>query len=258
MRILKSLASAFLMYSRIPMPQVEWKEENRRYALCFFPLVGAVSGAIFLLWKYICGLLDIGALVFGAVSVLIPLIVTGGIHMDGFCDVTDAKASCADREKRLKIMSDPHIGSFAAMWLCAYLILQTAMLAEIKNFGTAVIVACGYVLSRSLSGLAAVTFRSAKKEGTLQSFAKPAHKKVTVSVLILITVLTAAGMLMTDIISGGLALLCVVMIFIYYRISSYKNFGGITGDTAGWFLQICEMAVLIAAVMGEKLTEVFI
>ena len=237
---------------------MEWKEENRRYALCFFPLVGAVSGAIFLLWKYICSWLNIGALADGAVSALIPLLVTGGIHMDGFCDVTDAKASCADRESKLKIMSDPHIGSFAAMWLCVYLILQTAMLAEIKNFGTAVIVACGFVLSRAFSGLAAVTFKSAKKEGALQNFAKPAHKKVTVSVLILITVLTASAMLMTDIISGGLALFCAIMMFVYYRISAYKNFGGITGDTAGWFLQICEMAVMIAAVMGEKLTEAFL
>ncbi|MGN0600902.1 MAG: adenosylcobinamide-GDP ribazoletransferase [Oscillospiraceae bacterium] len=255
MRILKSLASAFLMYSRIPMPQVEWKEENRRYALCFFPIVGAVSGAIFLLWKYICGLFGIGSLADGAVSALIPLLVTGGIHMDGFCDVTDAKASCADREGKLKIMSDPHIGSFAAMWLCAYLILQTAMLAEIKNFGTAVIVACGYVLSRSLSGLAAVTFQSAKKEGELQSFAKPAHKKVTIAVLLVFTAVLAAAMLCADLISGGLALAGAAGAFIYYRISAYKNFGGITGDLAGWFLQICEMAVLILAVVGEKLTE---
>ena len=49
MHILRSFASAFLMYSRIPMPQVEWKEENRRYALCFFPLIGAVIGAVFIL-----------------------------------------------------------------------------------------------------------------------------------------------------------------------------------------------------------------
>lgn len=256
MRILKSLASAFLMYSRIPMPQVEWKEENRRYALCFFPLVGAVSGALFLLWKYVCGLLNIGALADGAVSALIPLLVTGGIHMDGFSDVTDAKASCADREGKLKIMSDPHIGSFAAMRLCIYLILQTAMFAEIKNFGTAVIVACGFVLSRALSGLAAVTFKSAKKEGTLQSFAKPAHKKVTIAVLFVITAIMSAAMLGADLICGGLALVGAAAAFIYYRVSAYKNFGGITGDLAGWFLQICEMAVLIFAVVGEKITEV--
>ncbi len=256
MKLLKSFASAFLMYSRIPMPQVEWKEENRRYALCFFPLIGAVIGAFFLLWQYVCKMFNAGDLLKGAVSVIIPLVVTGGIHMDGFCDVIDANSSCADKEKKLKIMSDPHIGSFAAMWLCVYLILQTALLAEVKK--TAVIVAGGYVLSRALSGLAAVTFKGAKKDGALQSFAKPAHKKITIVVLIIFTAIMSAAMLMTDLVSGGLALIGAAGAFIYYRISAYKNFGGITGDTAGWFLQICEMAVLIAAVMGEKITEAFL
>lgn len=256
MKILKSLASAFLMYSRIPMPQVEWKEENRRYALCFFPLIGAVIGGVLLLWRYICGLLDIGALLTGAVSAIIPLIITGGIHMDGFCDVIDANSSCADREKKLEIMSDPHIGSFAAMWLCAYLLLQAALLAEVQR--SAVIVACGYVLSRSLSGLAAVTFKGAKKDGALQSFAKPAHKKVTISVLIVTAVVMAAAMLSADFICGGLAIIGGLTAFVYYRISAYKSFGGITGDTAGRFLQECEMAVLIFAVLGEKITGVLL
>ena len=31
---------AFSMYSRIPMPMFEWKEEDMKYAMCFFPLVG--------------------------------------------------------------------------------------------------------------------------------------------------------------------------------------------------------------------------
>lgn len=253
MMILKSLASAFLMYSRIPMPQVEWKEENRRYALCFFPLIGAVSGAIFLLWRYICGLLGVSSFLCGAVSALIPLLVTGGIHLDGFCDVTDAKASCADRETKLKIMSDPHIGSFAVMKVCAYLILQTALLSEMKSIAAAVVAAVGFVLSRALSGFAAVTFKGAKKDGALQSFAKPAHKNVTVAVLVIIAFFSAAAMLGAGLAVGGCAILGAVLTFVYYRVSSYKNFGGITGDLAGWFLQICEMAVLLGAVLGEKL-----
>ena len=55
--MIKSLISAFLMYSRIPMPQIEWKEENRRYALGFFPLVGAVIGGMLILWRCLCNIL---------------------------------------------------------------------------------------------------------------------------------------------------------------------------------------------------------
>ena len=36
------------MYSRIPMPNREWTEENMSYAMCFFPMIGGVIGLI--LW----------------------------------------------------------------------------------------------------------------------------------------------------------------------------------------------------------------
>ena len=38
---------AFSMYSRIPMPMFEWKEEDMKYAMCFFPAIGMVIGAVF-------------------------------------------------------------------------------------------------------------------------------------------------------------------------------------------------------------------
>ncbi len=256
MKVLNSLVSAFLMYSKIPMPQVEWKEGNRRYALCFFPFVGAVVGVLFLLWQFVCGWLEIGFFLKSIGSVLIPLLVTGGIHVDGYCDVIDAKSSYADRETKLKIMSDPHVGSFAVMGLVGYFLLQTALFSETDHTDTTLLIAYGYILSRALSGIAAVTFKSAKNGGTLQSFAKPAHKKVTLIVLSCITAAVCGAMLLTNPLTGGIVLLGAGGSLLYYRIYAYKNFGGITGDLAGWFLQICEMGILILAVIGEKVTEV--
>lgn len=40
MTIIKSMVIACAMYSKIPMPKVDWNEKNMKYALCFFPLVG--------------------------------------------------------------------------------------------------------------------------------------------------------------------------------------------------------------------------
>ena len=258
MIILRSLASAFLMYSRIPMPQVEWKEENRRYALCFFPIIGAVIGVLILLWRYLCSLLDFGAIITGVVSVIIPVMVTGGIHIDGFCDVIDAKSSFGDREKKLSIMSDAHIGSFAAIYLAVYLLLQTAVYSEIRDMKTVAVTALGFVLSRSLSGIGAVCFKSAKSDGTLQSFVKPAHRKITLSVLVVIAVITAVFTAYISLVSGVLVIVGALFCFGLYRISAYKNFGGITGDTAGWFLQICELATAVMALVGEKIMGVIL
>ena len=43
--VLRSAAMAFLMFSVIPMPRVEWKKENMRYMLCCLPL-GSQFGII--------------------------------------------------------------------------------------------------------------------------------------------------------------------------------------------------------------------
>ena len=252
--MLKSLISAFLMYSRIPMPQVAWKEENRRYALGWFPLIGAVIGGLLMLWRMFCTHFGCGQMLFAAVDVLLPVIITGGIHLDGFCDVTDARSSYADREKRLSIMSDPHIGSFAVIRVCLYLILQTALFTQISNIQSTAVVACGYVISRSFSGFSAVTFRCAKKDGTLQDFVKPAHRIITM-IMVCIFAMTAFILMMTASISFALSALCgAVISFLYYKHIAYKEFGGTTGDLCGWFLQICEITMLAAVVLAELLT----
>ena len=58
MRVIVQMASslviAFATYSRIPMPRVDWSEENRRYSLCFFPLIGLVIGAVMAGWLWLC------------------------------------------------------------------------------------------------------------------------------------------------------------------------------------------------------------
>lgn len=241
------------MYSRIPVPHVEWKEENRRYALCFFPLVGAVIGGLLLLWRWVCTWLGFGQLLFAGGAAALPLLVTGGIHLDGFADVTDARASCADREKRLAILSDPHIGAFAAMQVGMYLIMQTAFFSEITELRMAALMGCGFMLSRILSALTAVTFRSAKNSGTLQSFVRPAHKRHTIFALCCLMLLIAGGMLALHPVSGGCCLLAASGVLLHYRRSAYLHFGGVTGDTAGWFLQLCEIWMLGVVVVSQKL-----
>ena len=42
MSIINSFFIALSMYSRIPVPRVDWEKENMRYAMCFFPMIGVV------------------------------------------------------------------------------------------------------------------------------------------------------------------------------------------------------------------------
>ena len=72
--IFRSLCVAFSMYSKIPMPQVEWTKESMRYCICFFPAIGALIGAATLLWDFLAGGRLAGSALFTAVLILIPVL----------------------------------------------------------------------------------------------------------------------------------------------------------------------------------------
>ena len=73
--MLKSIAIAFQMYSHIPIPSFEWDEKSRKYALCFFPLVGAVIGSVEYLWFFLAALLEAPVLIGTAVATAIPFLM---------------------------------------------------------------------------------------------------------------------------------------------------------------------------------------
>ncbi len=250
MHVFRSLCSAFLMYSKIPMPKVEWKEENRRYALCFFPLIGVVIGGLLLLTQWFCTYYKVNQFLFAAVAVWIPLSITGGIHMDGYMDVTDATSSMGDRAHMLDVMKDSRVGAFAVIHAVMYLLLQMALFFTVTRKEIMCVLAFSFVQSRAYSALAAVTFQNANKEGSLWMFCEPAHKKITVVVELVILALCWCGMIYVSVIPGLCGLVCGLVCFLYYYRFSYKYFGGITGDLAGWFLQISEIISMAGIVFA--------
>lgn len=82
---------AFSMYSRIPMPMFEWKEEDMKYAMCFFPAIGMVIGAVFYGMFLLLSWLLPGSFLAAGILLAVPIFITGGIHMDGFMDTCDAR-----------------------------------------------------------------------------------------------------------------------------------------------------------------------
>ena len=252
MGVIRSLILAFATYSRIPMPRVEWSAENRKYAMCFFPLVGMAVGAALWLWLMLCDALALGVLLKGAVGAVIPLLVTGGIHMDGFMDTVDALASCQPRERKLEILKDSRVGAFAAMACCGYMLAMAGLLGEAKT-GDGPSVGLCFVLSRALSAWAMAAFQGARPDGMLDSFARAAQRRlVTAS-----SGIYAALCLMAWALLGGwTALMCAataIICLLCYRRMAYGQFGGVTGDLAGWFSQVTELALIAAVILGGKM-----
>ena len=270
MTFLRSLCIAVSMYSRIPVPYGNWDKEEMRYSIGLFPVVGAVIGVMTWLWLWgmhriaAQGMTNLPEVVILLASTLIasilPVLVTGGIHVDGFMDTSDAFHSWADRGKKLQILSDPHIGAFsvislmilAAVWVSAVAVVAGS--GDSRYFG---VFALEYVLARALSGLAAVLFKNARGEGTLWAFTDFGEeaRRTNLALLCAIGLAAAIGMMLLKPVGGCAAVIISVLVWASYKRRAYKELGGITGDLEGWFLCRCEAfaacALAVACICGN-------
>ena len=105
-----------------------------------------------------------------------------------------------------------------------------------------------YGMERALSALSLLIFRKAREDGMAASFAGSAGGYVK-WVLLAEAVLLAVLMVAYRPLAGIFCVLAAAACFVYYRVSSYKWFGGVTGDLAGHFLQLCEICMLFMAVL---------
>lgn len=252
--ILSSLSICFSMYSVIPTPQVDWDKANMRYVFCFFPLVGVIIGGLQYLWFLLANALSLNAFLYASIAAVIPVLLSGGIHVDGFIDTCDAFFSFGDKEKRLQILKDPHVGAFGIIYCIVYFLLTLGLYSQL--FTTTIpifILALIYPLSRSFGGLVAINMRSARSSGLQHLFSESSVKKAVTVVLLAWAVLLTVLFLDISLIITGIVALAILLLFLWFRHFSSKTFGGITGDLVGFFICLFELFVLICCVFGGVL-----
>ena len=163
-------------------------------------------------------------------------------------------SSYAERERRLEILKDPHLGAFAVICAAVYLLLYTGSMYEFceNASGKAYFYPVLFLFSeRVFSGLSVVMFPSAKNNGLAATFSQASEKaldKKVLTVSLLFLALISFGIFGLDgLMVYGISLILQGVLFIWYHKWSGKNFGGITGDLAGFFLQAEELVCLTAA-----------
>lgn len=261
-KIWNSFKIAFSMYSKIPMPQSEWTDENMSLAMCFFPWVGAVIGLVTWL-VYQIGQnsgLDIfvpgngNSLFLIILLVLIPIFITGGIHLDGFLDTQDALSSYQSMERRLEILKDSHAGAFAIISCSVYFLAYTGIYSALTERAVEVI-AISFMLSRTLSGLSVICFPQARKkgQGLVATFSESAEKRVNRRTLFAYLIILSVLLILVGRLTGLAVVITALLVFWYYHHMCMSKFGGVTGDLAGYFLQMCEILMALAAVVTEQI-----
>lgn len=89
----------------------------------------------------------------------------------------------------------------------------------------------------------------------MASFAEQAQKRQVRWVMLASILACSAFMVVLSPLYGGLAAVTALAVFGYYRYFSYREFGGATGDLAGYFVQICELSILLVLVLAERVVN---
>lgn len=251
----RSVLMAFSMFSRFPVPRISWEEKNQRYILAALPLVGCAIGFILWGWIWLCLQLALGPLLYACGLALLPVAVSGGIHLDGFADTIDALASHAPPEKKQEILKDPHIGTFAAIALTAYLLLYTALCSQLAPApGTALALGLMLTASRAVGALGSVCLPSSHGNGLLDTF-RLSGGRLSIVIVGGWLAATATGLIGLFGVAGGAAVATAALCYGYLA-RTCRQFGGISGDLAGFSIQICELAMLAAFVLIGKVVSV--
>ncbi|MGG3843069.1 adenosylcobinamide-GDP ribazoletransferase [Anoxybacillus kestanbolensis] len=222
------LAVQFLTVLPIRM-QVEWNERTGRIAVLSFPLVGAMIGAL---------LVAQHALLFGHVSLLVlsfsllfsSIFLSGGLHADGWMDCSDAYFSYRDLQRRLDIMSDSRVGAFAVLSILFLLGFRFVFMFETIAHLSLFSLFCLPFLSRLGMTLLLLTAPLAKQTGMAAAFRKYVdHRYVPIIVMYgLIAFLSRETLVL---------FLALMLFYVAARAFAVKQFGGITGDVLGAFIE---------------------
>ena len=248
---MKRLMAAISMYSRVPMPVSGLDGEDYKGCILFLPVIGLIIGGLELGWYYCNEHVLLPTLAVSTGYALIPILVTGGFHLDGYMDTVDAIRSYKSREEKLKIMKDPHTGAFAVIALATHILTVLGAMAVISFKADArktAAFALIFVISRAVTGLTSVTMKKARGDGMLCEETRDTDSgTVTGLGITLALALVVTGLLSLPVLLAHV--LTVAVCGVYYKVLCDKSFGGVTGDTAGYLLILTEtVGALLTAV----------
>ena len=243
-KYLRAMLMSFTMFTAVPCPFHTWDDAARPLMTLFLPVVGAFIGGLWTLTAFILRWLSAPALVQGIVLCAFPFLITGGIHMDGFMDVTDAVRSWRDLDERRRILKDPHVGSFAVLFAVLLLLAQFALFASVKETAAPVAMLLIAVVSRTVAGLCVTLLRPMDTS----EYAGVYRKGVKKSHVVVFSVVLAATVSLGFVFLGkyGFVSVSVILGYLLLLQRGVRSLKGMSGDISGYamtFAELCGVAV---------------
>ncbi|MEK3935836.1 adenosylcobinamide-GDP ribazoletransferase [Sporosarcina sp. FSL W7-1349] len=219
------------------------------------PFVGAAIGLVmFAVAALFSGGLELGTLLTTVAVVTTGIMLTGGLHLDGWADTGDAYFSYRDQAKRHEILDDPRLGAFGTMALVLLVLIKISLIHEFLTSHadwTYLYFILIPFLARAGMNIFFVTVPLAKDKGLAHFFKEKMAGKgiVGVSVLVSLLLLAVIGFV-TDHLGMAIALFAVLSAsLLLYRRWTVRNFGGVSGDLCGAFIEGAEVLLWFVVIV---------
>ncbi|MGB4504071.1 MAG: adenosylcobinamide-GDP ribazoletransferase [Syntrophaceticus sp.] len=233
---------ALTFLTRMPIGRKSvYKTEDFQKSIFFFPIIGLLIGLI--LWGSYY-LLDIifPQQITAALLLLIYVLLTGGLHLDGLIDTVDGLFGGMTQERRLEIMKDTNPGAFGVLGAVLILIIKYSIYAQLDH-GMLLFLIAAPVLGRQSMVWMQVFYPYARKEGLGKLFSAYnnfALFGVTTGITLVILFCLAQ--------ISGIYIFLLTGVFCFLLASQFARLlGGLTGDTYGAACELAEVFALLVA-----------
>lgn len=245
---MKSFLLAIQFLTIVPIKIRQLKEKSLSWSMVFFPIVGLLIGLVLIGVNNLLLVLNVEQIPSGIILIVLLIILTGGIHVDGLADTADAFLSGKNKEEMLRIMRDPHIGAMGVVGIVSIILLKIAFLSSINPLFRPVSLILMCVLGRWSLVFSIFLFPYARQDGKAKVFINGINSKIFILATIIALIIVFAVWKLSGLLVFAVISLCAYLIGRFIN----KVIDGITGDALGAINELAEVITLVSiCVLGR-------
>lgn len=228
--------------------QIDLHVHNATAMYSLLPIIGLFIGILDALYIVAMGHTTFSPVFVAIFFILLHAFYTGGLHIDGWVDMSDAFFSYRDVARRVEILDDPRVGAFGAMSLVALVLAQFAIIYELVLANHYMMLVVVPVLARIGAVYCFAYIPLAKETGIAAFFRTLVNKRVLTITTCVIFGITIIATALYELIF--VAMICVFLVItILYKRFCLKNFGGVSGDLVGAYITGSEVLLWLAVLL---------
>lgn len=236
--MINGLILSLQFLTRIPVNKsIDFNHENIRKSTFFFPYIGVLLGAIVALSYY--AILPLNRDIASFIAVLMIIVLTGGLHLDGLSDTADGFYSARDKEKMLVIMKDSRIGAFGVISLILIILFKYILISNLdNNVGLILMLSLG---NSRLTVLIQMAYKKTSRPGGLGELFSKSNPKgyILWSIIGYIIIISIVN------IKFLIPLIGTIILGEIITKITYKKIDGFTGDVYGATIELSEALSLL-------------